>query len=68
MPAQLAVHRLFSDHLCADMEIPGSGSCALTPFETNRVIVRDDPCRSDLLLLAEWAHALTNYQGALQTR
>jgi hypothetical protein len=33
-------------------------------YATDPRNARDDCCRSDLLLLAEWAHALPNYQGA----
>jgi hypothetical protein len=63
--------RLFGDHLFADQtlgrwEILGSDkiSRTLAIERQTRAIARDNLCRADLLLLAEWAHAFPNYQGA----
>lgn len=45
--------------------ILGSGKkSALTPSRQTRVIAGGDRCRPNLLLLADWAHAFSKYQGA----
>jgi hypothetical protein len=73
MPAQFVTAssdsnqcRLFAHKTLGDAEgVLGSGKeSALTPSRQTRVIARGDRCRPDLLLLADWAHALPKYQGA----